>query len=104
MLYELRYDFCFPPLLQLLGKGSSLFRLSPTTGQVFLESSLATDEHANVDKFYLRIRATDRSGHITESQLVVHVLKDQLDNPPMMKGLAAIDAGRVEVLGKGMST
>ena len=81
-----------------------MFRLSPESGQVFVTSSLLADSKDNQDKsndkFYLRIRATDRSGHITESQLVVHVLNDQLDQPPMMKGLAAIDGGHVQVLDK----
>ena len=65
--------------MKLLGKASDRFRLDAASGRVYLNSYpavagsfLAADNRAD-DKFYLRIRATDRAGHITESQLVVHV-------------------------------
>ena len=67
--------------LNLLGKASDRFRLDAASGRVFLNSypavagSFAPVSKSD-DKFYLRIRATDRAGHITESQLVVHV-KDE---------------------------
>ena len=79
-------------LFQLLGKGSGLFRLERDSGRVFLNGSLNLE--ANDEKFYLRLRATDKSGHITESQLVIHVLKEQ-DTPPIVRGLAVIDGNFV---------
>jgi hypothetical protein len=63
---------------QLLGKGSGLFRLDRETGRVYLNGSLNAE--ANDEKFYLRLRATDLAGHITESQLVIHVLREQVSN------------------------
>ena len=77
---------------QLLGKGSGLFRLERESGRVFLNGSLNLE--ANDEKFYLRLRATDKAGHITESQLVIHVLKEQ-DTPPIVRGLAVIDGNFV---------
>ena len=62
------------------------------TGRVFLNGSLNAE--ANDEKFYLRLRATDRAGHITESQLVIHVLKEQ-ETPPIVRGLAVIDGNYV---------
>jgi hypothetical protein len=77
---------------KLLGKGSGLFRLERESGRVFLNGSLNLE--ANDEKFYLRLRATDKAGHITESQLVIHVLKEQ-DTPPIVRGLAVIDGNFV---------
>ncbi len=85
-----RFQFCY--IFQLLGKGSGLFRLERDSGRVFLNGSLNLE--ANDEKFYLRLRATDKSGHITESQLVIHVLKEQ-DTPPIVRGLAVIDGNFV---------
>ena len=42
------------------------------------------------DKLYLRIRATDAVGHITESQLVIHIVEED-EAPPVVRGLAVID-------------
>ena len=67
--------------MKLLGKASDRFRLDAASGRVYLNSypavagsfAAAPAVSKADDKFYLRIRATDRAGHITESQLVVHV-------------------------------
>ena len=38
----------------------------------------------------MRIRATDAVGHITESQLVIHIVEED-EAPPVVRGLAVID-------------
>ena len=63
--------------LQLLGKGSDQFRLDPETGKVFYKGGgFRQIQDNNQDKLYLRIRATDAVGHITESQLVIHIVEE----------------------------
>ena len=89
-LTRVMINFCSE--FQLLGKGSGLFRLDRDTGRVFLNGSLNSE--TNDEKFYLRLRATDRGAHITESQLVIHVLKEQ-ETPPIVRGLAVIDGNFV---------
>ncbi len=44
-----------------------------------------------------------QAGHITESQLVIHILEERLDKPPEIRGLAIINRGCAELL-KGMET
>ncbi|TRY81168.1 hypothetical protein TCAL_09282 [Tigriopus californicus] len=86
--------------LQLLGKGSNIFRLDPLSGNVFLSSQevlanmLKTER---LEKLYLRIRASDSLDHITESQLVVHLLDTKADQPPEVRGLAIINSRFVEL-------
>ena len=70
--------------LQLLGKGSNQFRLDPASGKVYFVGKSGLDRSQFDDKLYLRIRATDAVGHITESQLVVHIV-DQDDAPPVVR-------------------
>ena len=55
--------------LQLLGKGSDQFRLDPGHGRVYLAENSKNLDHEVEDKLYLRLRATDAVGHITESQV-----------------------------------
>ena len=54
---------------QLLGKGSNQFRLDPSTGRVYLADNGKNLDHEEEEKLYLRLRATDDVGHITESQV-----------------------------------
>lgn len=90
--------------LQLLGKGSEIFRLDPSSGNVYLSSQevlanmLKTER---LEKLYLRIRASDSLDHITESQLVVHLLDTKADKPPVIRGLAIINSRFVELKDKG---
>ena len=58
-----------PINFQLLGKGSNQFRLDPSTGRVYLADNGKNLDHEEEEKLYLRLRATDDVGHITESQV-----------------------------------
>ena len=83
--------------LKLLGKASTLFNLEPDSGRVSFSSN-KTRTVLPLEKIYLRIRATDLAGHITESQLVIHVLDTILDKAPEIRGVAIIDSRFVKLL------
>lgn len=95
--------------MQLLGKSSELFRVDSDTGRVFVSSPLDSgllggDKR---EKVYLRIRATDQAGHITESQLVIRVIEGEKEveerplPPPEITGMAVINRGFVSTDGTG---
>ncbi len=107
--------------LQLLGKGSTLFKLDPETKAITLRSIgnstknvMGLSERAEDKKLYLRLRATDKAGHITESQLVVRILSDaskkkteietqeaKEDLEIVVRGLSIIDGQYVKLLDNG---
>ena len=51
-----------------MGKRSNQFLLDPESGRVYLADSGKNLDHEEEEKLYLRLRATDAVGHITESQ------------------------------------
>ena len=53
-----------------MGKGSDQFRLDPSSGRVYLAENSENLDHEEEEKLYLRLRATDAVGHITESQVL----------------------------------
>ena len=82
-----------------------MFRLDPDSGEVFLASQDSLKQLLKrerlLEKIYLRIRAKDAKSHITESQLVIHLLEQTLDNPPVIRGLAIINTKYVELQKQG---
>ena len=52
-----------------MGKGSDQFRLDPASGRVYFADNAKNLDHELEEKLYLRLRATDEVGHITESQV-----------------------------------
>ena len=97
--------------LQLLGKGSTLFKLDPDTKDITLraignstKNVMGLSERAEDKKLYLRLRAIDKAGHITESQLVIRVLSDGLKKKQeeiVVRGLSIIDGQYVKLLDNG---
>ena len=53
-----------------MGKGSDQFRLDAASGRVYLAENGKNLDHEEEEKLYLRLRATDAVGHITESQVI----------------------------------
>ena len=103
--------------LQLLGKGASLFKLDPETKSISLRSIgnstknvMDLSDQTDDKKLYLRLRATDKDGHITESQIVIHILTNDTakDTPPpkvkeeiVVRGLSIIDGQFVRLIENG---
>ena len=72
----------FYPFSQI--QGSTLFKLDPETKRISLrtignstKNVMDLSDQTEDKKLYLRLRATDKAGHITESQLVIHILTDE---------------------------
>ena len=72
----------FSPFSQI--QGSTLFKLDPETKRISLrtignstKNVMDLSDQTEDKKLYLRLRATDKAGHITESQLVIHILTDE---------------------------
>ena len=98
--------------LQLLGKGSTLFQLNPATKEITLrlignstKNVMGLSERAEDKKLYLRLRATDKAGHITESQLVVRIIttekKKKEHEEIVVRGLSIIDGQNVKLIENG---
>jgi len=45
-----------------------------------------------------------QAGHITESQLVIHVLEEKVEKPPKMDGLTVINRGCAQINARGKIT
>ena len=96
--------------LQLLGKGASLFKLDPVTKDITLraignstKNVMGLSERAEDKKLYLRLRATDKEGHITESQLVIRIKesKKKEHEEIVVRGLSIIDGQYVRLIDNG---
>jgi protocadherin Fat 4 len=97
--------------LQLLGKGSTLFRLDPESNEIILraignstKNVMSLSERTEDKKLYLRLRATDKAGHITESQVVIHVHSNKEGKTPdeiVVRGLSIIDGQYVKLIDNG---
>ena len=96
--------------LQLLGKGSSLFKLDPETREISLraignstKNIMGLSERAEDKKLYLRLRATDAEGHITESQVVIKILSDGTKKREeiVVRGLSIVDGQFVKLIDNG---
>ena len=97
--------------LQILGKGSGLFRIQD--GDIVLRSIgnstkniMTLSERADDKKLFLRLRATDEGSHITESQLVIHILSNKEDdsdedNEIVVRGLSIVDGQYVKMIDNG---
>ena len=66
---------------------------------------MGLSERAEDKKLYLRLRATDKAGHITESQLVVRIIttekKKKEHEEIVVRGLSIIDGQNVKLIENG---